>query len=351
MPKRRVAIYQMLAWSGSFALNATMADPPRAETCLYPDDCFRHGPAVTIVTVGTCESRSAFRERYIHHASTDERVQMWNDRKRLMTDRILDAYDLTESQRAACGRVRDKYFADRRRQMGEHFDEISDLRSKKIDRIGEYVDAVRHARAGAPEAWAKLPGSENDPVLQDLDQRLQRFKELYPSNWGEFADRIEDILPPEQARSGRERLAEQFPFTISSTHGARMGTDESKTDDDTTADSLVDDRDLDAWGAYLRRWTERYAPTPGQLTAATSILQEVRTQSDQLGGALFDGNGQDGSTKDEAAEVTQRRREVRQLELDDLFGRLRTRLDALLTTEQKQISAANEPNGGIDNTP
>jgi hypothetical protein len=349
MAMRRIAVLHLLVWSSPFALRAALADPPRADECLYPDDCFRHGPLVTIVTAGRCESRSAFRERYVHHASTDERVQMWNDRKRLMTDRILDAYDLTESQHAACGRVVDEYSADRRRRMGKHFDEISDLRSKKIDRIAEYVDAVRQARAGAPQAWAKLPGSENDPVLQDLNERLQRFDELYPRDWGEFADRIEDILLPEQARRGRERLAEQFPFTISSTHGAKLRSTGSGTGDDANATPQSNDEDLDTWSAYLRRWIDRYGPTPGQLTAATSILEEVRARGAQLTQAVYDGTGNDPTTPEE--ELGQRRREVLQLELDDLFEQFRTRLDALLTTEQRQNSAANEPNSEINNTP
>lgn len=327
------------AWASPFACQADLLDSPPTDGCLYPTDCFRHGPGVTVTTVGKCESRSKFRERYIHRANAEERMRMWKDRSRLMTDKILDAYEITDAQRVACVQVVDEYIANRRRVMANHLDEIRGLHRATIDRIREYVDAAGHARDGAPDAWNRMPGADDDPVLQELGERLQRLREMYPNDWGEFADRVEDVLPPEQARRGRERLAEQFPFALASSHGAKLASNGSETGNDSSVLPQAKDKDLDTWSGYLRQWTERYAPTPGQLTAAASVLMEVRARSVQLDSAVFGESAPDRTTGDQ--ELTQRRREVLQLELDDLFEQFRTRLDALLTTAQRESPAGS----------
>ena len=249
-----------------------------------------------------------------------------------LADKILDAYRLTKTQKEKCNAIRDEFWADWGRQMGkQQFDEVVGLHDDAFDRLREHLDVLVAAMDGAPgaeEARAKLPRVDDDPELQNLEERLKEIQQDHPIDWSDLADRIEDALPKEQARRGRERLGERFPYSVSRTHGEKLGAAETKTG--------ADAGDMDRWEAYVRTFTARYQLTPGQSNAARSILEEVRAQAAKLTHTMGDevARYEAGGHLEEA----RRRREILQFDLDDLFEGFKTRLDALLTTSQQQQS-------------
>jgi len=342
MSDSRIAIVFTVAASCALAcFTPTLAQddnstPKVSEPCLFPKDCMRHrSTGRTNIGWGKCESSSGWRERYIH-TTRDEAVRMWDERGKPFNTRIFDAYELTEEQRKSCDAVREDCFASWRRDMGDRYGEYRALSVQMLDRVREHFNAVRDAQEGDPSAMERLPNFHDDPVMQDLDSRLDELKRDFPLDWGELADKIEDVLPPEQAKRGRARLAGRFPFTISSAHGLKLSlkasapsTANNMTDGTTNgaAKSTADDvanNPIDRWRAYVRAFKKRYELAPGQLTAVASILKEIREQHARLATAMA--NDVKHLEANENAESALRRHEVFQFGVEDLFEVFKTRL-------------------------
>lgn len=319
-----------LASCGLLAADSVSAATPRGDKCEFPEDCLRHNGVEISINWGSCECRSAWKKRYIR-GTQDKRQRMWAERRMPIADRILDAYRLTESQKEPCNAIREQFWADRRRRLGKQAEETRALGAEAAERFGAYIHAVKQVQegaSGAEDALAKHPRPQDDPVLQDLKQRLDEIHQIHPIDWSDLADRIEDVLPQEQAKRGRKRLGEKFPYTISSTHGEKLGTGEP------TAGG--DEGDFNRWEAYVRAFTARYQLTQGQSNSVESVLREVRARAVQLAHTMRDdvARYRAGGHQQEA----RRRREVFQLDLDDLFEVFKARLDGQLTTAQQQQS-------------
>lgn len=265
------------------------------------------------------------------HATQDERRRMWKQRGKSMAERIFDAYDLTDAQRTSCDHIHEQFNKEWRQGAGEQFEEARGLRAQSIERIGERLRVGRDLRDGedgAAEAWTKLTSAGEKLEDRRILERRQEIKREHPIDWSDLADRIEDILPHEQAIRGRQRLADRLPLTISSRHGQEVAGDTSSADDGTN--------DVDRWEAYVRKFTARYQLTDGQANAAVSILVDVRAQDARLTRAMREEVALFQTNADE--ESARRRREVHQFEVDDLLDGFKTRLDSLLTTVQQQTS-------------
>ncbi len=329
MVERLLISLLTVASSGVLVAHSVSAGPQDDKKCIFPGDCLRHGfyrPNIW----GTCESRSAWRERYLS-ATPEQRSQMWDERGKPMDRRIFDAYDLTEGQREVCDRIRERTIAEWRRGMGEQFEEGRGLRAQLLERIGERVDMSREVikgNASAAEMMKKQRSHREGAVERGIRERLEQINRKHPIDWSDLADRIEDALPPEQAKRGRQRLSEKFPYTISSVHGGKLGADEPATDGRAS--------DIDRWGVYFREFTARYELADGQSNAAESILEEVRERGAQLTKNMRDDVARYQKSADE--ESPRHRLDVFQLDIDDLLEEFRTRLDALLTTAQKQAT-------------
>ena len=336
MVKRLLISLLTLASSGIVAAYSVSASPPDVDRCAFPDDCLRHHYSGINSGWGSCECRSAWKARYIH-GTRDKRLQMRAERRKPMAEKILGAYRLTETQKEKCNGIRKEFWADRRRKMGkQQAEEARALRASMAERLGEHIHALIQAQEGAPgaeEAWAKLPRVDDDPEFQGIKQRLNEIQVEHPIDWSDLADRIEDALPKEQAKRGRERLSERFPYSVSGTHGEKLGSGKTKPG--------ADAGDTDRWEAYVRAFTTRYELTSGQSDAARSILEEVRAQAGKLTRTMDAEVARDqaGGRQKEA----RRRREVLQFDLDDLFESFQARLDARLTTSQQQQSTSAEP--------
>ena len=330
MVERLLISLLTLASSGVFAAHTVSAAPRDDDECVFPGECLRHSYVGINIGWGKCQNRSAWKERYIH-GTPDERARMWKERGKPMSERIFDAYDLTNAQRTSCNHIREQAFKEWRLEMGEQFEESRGLRRRSVERMRELVRVggeVTNGEPGAAEAWKKLTSARERLVDRGIEERRQEIKREHPFDWSDVADRIEDILPQEQAIRGRQRLAERFPFTISSRHSEKLGADKPTTGDRAS--------DIDRWGAYVREFTARHQLTQGQSSAAASILGEVRAQDARLTHAMRDEVAHYQARANE--ESARRRREVFQFDIDDLFEGFKARLDGLLTTAQKQTA-------------
>lgn len=328
------ALRLAIAMSGTIAFGVSSASAQHNEECIFPGDCLRHTVFGISGVWGKCESSSAWRERFVH-ATPDERDRMWKERGKPMGARILDAYRLSGSQRKKCDEISEAFWVDRRREVeSEMLDEGRKLRAQVRERARVYAETGHAAQDGVPgaaKAWEALPPIKDDPQLRGMMKKLDAMREAHPIDWSDLADRIEDALPPEQAQRGRERLAERYPFTISKQHGEKL---ENRETANVGAGAGAGVADVDRWQMYVAVFTNRYRLTRAQSDATASVLQEVRTRADQL----FHGM-QDEVARYEAdglqAEAS-RRREVYQLDLDDLFEGFTSRLHSLLTSAQQQ---------------
>lgn len=303
---------------------------------MFPGDCLRHTVFGVSGIWGTCKSNSAWRERFVH-TTPDERDRMWKERGKPMGVRILDAYRLSEGQRKKCDRIREAFWAERQREAGsELLDEGRTLRAQVRKRAREYAEMGRQVQTGVPgaaEAWAKLAPMQDDPQIRSMNDRLKEIRTVHPIDWSDLADRVENALPPEQAKRGRERLAERFPFSVSKRHGESLITGTAGKDA-AALDARADAAALDRWQAYVTAFTKRYQPTHAQADATASVLQEVRTRAAQLAHTMQDEVAR--YQADGLEEEARRRREAYQLDLDDLFDGFKSRLYDILTSAQQQ---------------
>ncbi len=291
--------------------------------CLFSGDCLRHAfGRIHALSFGKCASRSAWRERYVH-TTPDERVKMWNTRHQIMSDRIMRAYRLDDPQKRIVREVFEDYYAVRRESMGDKFAEMVKLRRQERERLRENIDEYKREKQENPAA--KLMPLQDDPVLVAIDERLREINKEHPLVWTVILDRIDKVLPKEQAERGRERLAEQYPlgFAADGSQKITIGKPANRGRE----------ASLDRWRAYFKKFVVRHELAAGQASAAKSILDEVseraalmtRRMKDEIARYQADDDAKTGNLIAEAF----------QFDLDDLFDEFTVRLDAILTTSQR----------------
>jgi len=253
-------------------------------------------------------------------------------------ERIFEAYELSDAQREACDAVHQELIESWRRGMGERFDECQALRAQMMQHDRKRMDIARAAADGDKEAKAWIRNNHEDSTMVDLHRRVNQLTQENPFDWSELADRIEDILPPEQAKRGRTRLAWKYPLTVSPVYGQSLL---SEAPANAGTDDKLNSRangPVDAWDAYILAFKKRYQPSQAQQSAIESILKELRGRRTELARAaeIDIKSYKDG----EFSETAKRRRELLQLDVEELFQALRTRLDGLLTTAQREYPLA-----------
>jgi len=293
------------------------------EECLFPGDCLRHAfGRISALGFGKCASRSAWRERYAH-TTYDERVRMWKTRHQTMDDRIMRAYRLDDPQKLIVREVFADYYAARRESMGDKFAEMVKLRRQIGERLMENFEKYKGEKQEDPAAKLILP--QNDPVFLGIDERLREIDKEHPLVWTVILDKIDKVLPKKQAERGRERLAEQYPlgFAPDGSQKITIGKPANRGRE----------ASLDRWRAHYKKFVVRHELAAGQASAAKSILDEVseraarmtRTMKDEIARYQADDDAKRGKLITEAF----------QFDLDDLFDEFTVRLDAILTTSQR----------------
>ena len=242
-----------------------------------------------------------------------------------MRQRIVRAYRLDEPQEEAVQEVFERFSAAYRESMGDQFQEMVDLRRKMRERLREYGDEFQRERKGEEPTGPKLPPWREDPVLTTVEDRRQEIDHDHPYDWNAVLDGIDEVLPKELAERGRERLAEQYPHGFSADEDRKVSSGKQKEGGDEAA--------LDRWRAYLKKFGARHELTGGQATAAKSILDEVRERAARMTQTMRDETAR--YRADDDAKSGKLVAEAFQFDIDDLFDEFTARLDAILTTVQR----------------
>ncbi|MFQ5424221.1 MAG: hypothetical protein ACE5F9_09610 [Phycisphaerae bacterium] len=288
---------------------------------------------------------------------------------------------------------------DRFTRMASRTYKLSDVQTPMVRNEIESIQVERRAAMG-PDAleydrlrdemtkfWSdrsRANGDENprqhwrevrrDPKLRELRDQMRKLDEKYPFDWEASIQRIERLLPEEQAKKGRERwekrrqqwrqrrnernrsrgpagnrspdeargapggnLPAQKPLAKSG--AAKPSPDHpSKIKENAPAARPAA---LGPWEKYVHDFIPRHGLTPAQKAAALAILKELQTRAAQFRQANADRIAKARRIAD--AKVRQERLGDLNKPLDQLFEELQKRLDGLLTAAQRDTAKPDKP--------
>jgi hypothetical protein len=301
----------------------SFAEPEPPHKCASPGDCLAHDGSRKDLP---CEKRSDRWQRY-QNATPAEREQMRARWREPMRDRILRIYEIEASQEKMIREEIDAIYASHCASMGAAFEEAERLDKAMSDYAVVFTKGLREGDDSVESEEAILRRLQDDLKYRALLERRRVIEGACQIDWNEALKRIEKLLPEAQVRVGRERLAIGLP------HRCCKLWDEDATERERKERDRV--KAIHPWEAHVQRFIERYKLNAGQIGAARSILREVREEAARVDRNRFDELARIHRRGDTAA----LRAHVEELELrtDDLFDQLNMRLDALLTTSQRQI--------------
>ncbi len=343
------------------------------------------------------EERQRRREQWqrYRNATPEERRQLRNER---MLDMTARTYELSDEQREQVRVEMQAMQEERRAKMGPAADEYDKLR----DEMFEYWRTARESSGedggDGERRRGRMREFQQDPEFQALRSRMREIEEQYPFDMEAAAQRIEALLPPEQAAKGRERREqwmrrreerrddrredreanrEMRQITRALREGQpppagvdlerllseanRQLQDPSLTEEqrnairkaleaasrqagaekpaaDAPAPVAKPPRDLHPWEQYVSDFAARHELTEAQLASARAILKEALTRSGRLEQA-------NATRRAEAEKIADPKvREQKLKELDEqvvrVFNEMKTRLDNLLTSAQRRKASA-----------
>lgn len=309
--------------------------------------------------------RRARWERY-RNASPQERRQLRVDRMVDMTARM---YELDDAQRVMVRNEIVAMQAERRLAMGADADTYDQLREQMFEfwqrRRAEDGDSDGDRRSRR-RRWREL---RDDPEFQTLRAKLRRIEEKYPMDWEAAAQRVEALLPPDQAARGRERREERFSrWRRRREERDRRSEARDRTEADLSRGGAASDSQPSAdgsspaaiaqagaadrrqtpvasnaasmqvppvhpWEAYVREFIAKHDLDGAQTNSAYAILKDARTRAAQIEAATATKRAEAEKIRD-AAEREKRLAELNR-PIDSLFDELRQRLDGLLRAAQR----------------
>lgn len=287
-------------------------------------------------------------------------------------DRMLEftarSYELTDEQKTVVRAEMEKMAREYREKLGGDADELDRLR----DRMSEFW--LERMSAAPAEGERAGPPPWDDPRLRELGAKMREFMEKHPFDWQASIDRIEKLLPPEQVERARQRrlefmsgmqqrmqermdemarqvarepenreLFERFAqmrermaeFSRRTREGGTGGDQSGAASSGARPDlSRSETGPAHPWDAYFADFAVRYQIDSGQRTSGESILKDMKVREAATRAAQADARARAAEMTDAGA----RQKALAELDapIDALFRELKTRLDALLTSEQRQ---------------
>lgn len=292
------------------------------------------------------------------------------------TQMATQTYDLDESQQALVRNELEAMQTERREEMGPDADEY--------DRLGDAMGDLwsKHEKekaGGGSDWWGVQQRMMSDPEFTELRKRMRELEEKYPFDMEAAVQRLEKLLPEEQAEKGRARRekwrermgrwrqrrenqsdeskggeqAEEQPVPTPEQKAADKKSTASAQEAGTKRQAAVDAgrvvelteeqaaRELHPWEKYVRDFVRHHRLTETQALAAMSILKNVLNRAEQIERVNADKAGELEKITDKSA------REARRKELDkpidQLFEELKRRLDGLLTAAQRAERPTSRP--------
>ncbi len=312
------------------------------------------------------ERRRERRER-MRNATPEERQQM---RLEGWVERTTRMYDLDEAQQV---RVRAELAAiqqERRLAMGADAEEHDRLRRQMSDlwaKRAEEAGPEREARRGQRQRM------RDDPEFAKLRERMREIDDKHPFDTDGAIKRLEALLPEEQVRKGQARREEwrareidrnrqgrgrdgdrqesrRRPRTGEITVERRANPEVIRQEEAKPAPEQGEprmatppqtaERELLPWEKYTREFITRHECPPRQANAAMSILKDVQLRAEKLRRANAERIAEAEKIPDSAA----RNKRLAELNgpVDQLFDELKSRLDSLLTAEQRVRAKASK---------
>ncbi|MFO0972516.1 MAG: hypothetical protein U1A27_03620 [Phycisphaerae bacterium] len=270
-------------------------------------------------------------------ASPEERRKMRLDR---YVGMVNFTYELTDEQRV---RVRG---------------EMEKMQREYYERLGPRAAELEKLENRMSEFWLKQ-GAQGDfrerrpwesAEFREMRDKMRAIQEAVPFDRDAAMKRIETLLPPDQVATGQRRREEfrqrmeqwrqrNGPDGRGGPFGARGSSDGNNAergDRDTPAAQVAPVAPAQhPWERYFREFASKHDLGPMQRTAGDAIVKEMIARERNYRQAR--------STQfAEAAKIpseSQRTARLKELEgpVDELFSELKTRLDDLLTAEQRGL--------------
>ncbi len=291
--------------------------------CKFPGDCLTHDTTRTDLP---CERKSDRWQRF-QDATPAEREQMRARWREPMRERIIRIYEVDASQEKRIRKEVDAIYARHCAGLDALFEE-----AKRLD------EAMRDYAAAFKKRWRKgerddsmeageavLRRLQDDPQYQDFLDRRREIEGSCQIDWNDALKTIEKRLPQARVLKGRGRLAAELPHRC-----CRLWIEDAPI---TVQNERKDAEAIHPWEAHVQRFIELHRLSAGQTGAARSILREVRRRAAQVDRQRFEELAAAHDFGDGAALPA--RVEEFELRTDDLFDELNMRLDALLTTSQR----------------
>ncbi len=312
------------------------------------------------------ERRVARRDRmqeYVN-ATPEQRRDM---RLQRLVGMLARTYDLDDSQKQAVAAEAKKMQVEYYEKLGPAAAEMDQLEGDMAKYWAERRPGGRgrgqRPRGGPPGAGAMGPGGMGmggpgrDPEFAKPRDRLRELRQAHPFDIEAAFKRIETILPADKVAIGQQRRAEWQQQMQNWREGrdARRGADGGQgprrrerpptaagpeagggdaplggPTEATVARSAAPEH---AWEAFARKFAAQHELTAPQLAASRSIVKEMIGRET----AYRASKKADFAEAEKIASPGERAARVKQLEqpVEEMFGELKTRLDELLTAEQR----------------
>lgn len=151
------------------------------------------------------DRRARWRARWeqYQNATPEQRRQLRLDR---YVEMATETYELGETQKATVRAEIERMSLERRMAMGPKADEYDQLREKMFEswqrNQGDRPDGDR-----GPPDWRRM---RDDPEFRAVRERIREIEREHPFDWQASMQRVEALLPEDQARKGRERMEQRW---------------------------------------------------------------------------------------------------------------------------------------------
>jgi hypothetical protein len=253
------------------------------------------------------------RWREIRDATPEQRREMRLD---WMVSMLTRTYELSEEQQTAA--------RQELRQLTEQYREDLGPKAADMDQVRDQMRAYWIKRMEAREAGRELPRPSEDPEFQELRGKFRDLMRDNPFDWPTALQRVERMLPPEQAAKGRRNREEWLSRQDQTLDAWR---------ERTLAEQEGQPPDAGQFEKYTRDFISRYALDGAQTRAAQTILSDLVERERLLRRTQAEVREEVGSLPDAAARAE--RAKALDEPLVELFQELKRRLDSLLTEKQR----------------
>ena len=302
-------------------------------------------------------------------------------------------YELDDSQKELVRNEIELIGAERRAAMGDQAEEYDKLREEMSQFWRKRREAAAQQSGEQGDRRAFWRGIRDDPEFRKLRSRMREIDRKYPFNWRDSIQRVESLLPEEQAAKGHAKLEQRFQRRDQFRRQRRERAaqreqrsaeqairdaeaalrDAQSPEQRESAQKLLADarkkisqralsedarrslqaridaaeraaaktnkpRPLGPWEKHVQGFIQNHALTPAQQTAAMAILKDMQTRRAQIERVYAPQITAAEQLKDPKA----RKKRLAELNkpTEKLFEELKTRLDRLLTASQRKTPKA-----------